>query len=1231
MKILSIRLKNLNSLKGEWKIDFTQPPFAENGLFAITGPTGAGKTTLLDAICLALYHQTPRLGQITNSSNEIMTRGTSECLAEVEFEVKGTAYRAFWSMRRSRGNVDGNLQPADAELAEVATGKVLATQIRQKSEEIEKLTGLDFGRFTKSMMLSQGNFAAFLNADENKRAELLEELTGTEVYGQISVKVHEHFSQAKQRLNELQAGANTFQVLSAEQRQALQDELNQLQNKQGGIEQLITTHTSHINWLEKRLSAQQSQQDASILNTEAKEAIADAKIDLSLLEKSEPAERLRPNWRRLVEVTQQQTKTNEQLSAQQQTQTKLGVELTSAADKLSVAAHSLQSSKQAQQSQEQLITQQVMPLDNKISVLAEKHSDKQQALRQLQQQQQESVSKQQVLTAALTDLNSQHSLAQNYLTEHQADSAVGEQLSGWNASVEQLKRDSLSAETLQKHTVGIDSQLNENIKVKQRLQRQWQNLSERLNLQQAALTEKEAQYQKLTVKTDNISLESGTTELENQLATINTRWPELHSAQEIQRRCVQLERDKTHSQSELQSSQTQTEELSTQRNALVHKYQEQTQRCKDLQQLVSQEEQLAQYRQLLKADEACPLCGATEHPQSSAMAIDIPETVDRKQQADTLLNQLEQDGKAVREKRDSLELKIKQLHTCLAESNTLETELTTLWQGAVATLQLNFAINDSHSLQNFELALKKQFEQVSSQLKLISQLDKERQANKEALNITQRESDKLSSELKLLEQSQQSLQQSSQKATQEYAQLIELIDKNRTALLTNITALGYVAPLENELVQWLQAKRKDVTCYQQKMHDKEQISRQLELKSAENAVAEKLLQSLDGQLSSEQIQESELKQQWDDKAKQRHQLFGEQTVALARENANVKLSTTEQSHQLAIAMHKQIDQQHNDLLAAIKAKTQQQTELELSLKGLTDKWHALLTNSPFVNQCEFEMALLPEQQRSQLISLKQRLDTQLQRANTLLEQSAAQLNQLNNIEQAALWQQTSQEDVKAQLQQLQTEKDRLVESRGGISSQLSADQKQTSRQQTLLDQIEQQTQDYDQLSYLHGLIGSANGDKFRRFAQGLTLDNLVYLANKQLDRIHGRYLLKRKEEQGLALTVLDTWQGDVERDTKTLSGGESFLVSLALALALSDLVSHKTSIDSLFLDEGFGTLDAETLDIALDALDNLNASGKMIGVISHIEAMKERIPTQLRVTKKSGLGVSELDPVFAVR
>ena len=121
----------------------------------------------------------------------------------------------------------------------------------------------------------------------------------------------------------------------------------------------------------------------------------------------------------------------------------------------------------------------------------------------------------------------------------------------------------------------------------------------------------------------------------------------------------------------------------------------------------------------------------------------------------------------------------------------------------------------------------------------------------------------------------------------------------------------------------------------------------------------------------------------------------------------------------------------------------------------------------------------------------------------------------------------------------------------------------------------------------------------------------------------------RRLDAELELAVIDTWQGDVQRDSRTLSGGESFLVSLALALALSDLVSHKTRIDSLFLDEGFGTLDGATLDIALDALDSLHASGKMIGIISHVEALKERMPVQIRVHKGSGLGYSRLDNDYA--
>ena len=122
--------------------------------------------------------------------------------------------------------------------------------------------------------------------------------------------------------------------------------------------------------------------------------------------------------------------------------------------------------------------------------------------------------------------------------------------------------------------------------------------------------------------------------------------------------------------------------------------------------------------------------------------------------------------------------------------------------------------------------------------------------------------------------------------------------------------------------------------------------------------------------------------------------------------------------------------------------------------------------------------------------------------------------------------------------------------------------------------------------------------------------------------------MQRKSNSELELEIVDTWQADVTRDTRTLSGGESFLVSLALALALSDLVSHKTSIDSLFLDEGFGTLDSETLEIALDALDTLNSTGKMIGVISHVEGMKERIQVKIALKKSTGIGFSHLDVFY---
>lgn len=235
MKILSLRLKNLNSLKGEWKIDFAAEPFAGSGLFAITGPTGAGKTTLLDAICLALYHRTPRMSTLSASGNELMTRHTADCLAEVEFEVKGQGYRAFWSQRRARDKVEGALQAPKVELARIDGGEILTDKIREKESLTAELTGLDFERFTKSMLLAQGGFAAFLEANANQRAELLEELTGTEVYGQISQQVYERTKAAEQSLNLLKSRAQGMELLDEAQRTELQAEHQRLSQEEAPL------------------------------------------------------------------------------------------------------------------------------------------------------------------------------------------------------------------------------------------------------------------------------------------------------------------------------------------------------------------------------------------------------------------------------------------------------------------------------------------------------------------------------------------------------------------------------------------------------------------------------------------------------------------------------------------------------------------------------------------------------------------------------------------------------------------------------------------------------------------------------------------------------------------------------------------------------------------------------------------------------------------------------------
>ncbi len=221
MKISTLRIKNLNSLKSEFCIDFTRDPLDKSGIFAITGPTGAGKTTILDAICVALFGQTPRLG--VGESEELMSRHTGDCYAEVEFTVKDACFRSKWSQRRARGKVDGKLQPAAMELAELTGNgdKIIEDKKSRVPTKVEEITGLDFPRFTRSVLLAQGGFAAFLNADDNERADLLEKMTGTEIYSMISQEIYNRAKQEGLKLNNLNIQKDSLKLMPLDEIKAL--------------------------------------------------------------------------------------------------------------------------------------------------------------------------------------------------------------------------------------------------------------------------------------------------------------------------------------------------------------------------------------------------------------------------------------------------------------------------------------------------------------------------------------------------------------------------------------------------------------------------------------------------------------------------------------------------------------------------------------------------------------------------------------------------------------------------------------------------------------------------------------------------------------------------------------------------------------------------------------------------------------------------------------------------
>ncbi|WP_177420807.1 AAA family ATPase [endosymbiont of Lamellibrachia barhami] len=1211
MRILQVRFKNLNSLAGEWAIDLACPAFSSDGIFAITGPTGAGKTTILDAICLALYGRTPRLNKVTKSGNEIMSRQTGECFAEVTFETQAGRFRCHWSQHRARKKPGGELQAPKHEIADVDSGRILEAKLRGVADQIETVTGMDFDRFTRSMLLAQGGFAAFLQAAPDERAPILEQITGTEIYSQISIQVHKRHSEEREKLDLLQAELAGMQLLSEEDEQQLKAGLEQRVLQEAGLNQQVDQKGQAIAWLD---GIERLEEELNLLQEQKQDLKMRQEVfhpEGEKLERAMQALELAGDFASLSSLRREQETDQQRHKEYLLTLPEKEAEVRRAEETWKLTNEQLKQ-KRGEQKETLLVIGKVRVLDTK---LREKEAPVRMAANVLRETEETLVALRARHSEGSQILDEQKVIlkeVQKLLSESEADKGLVEQLARILSQFDRLRELDGNVRDKAGEVVSAETQKREASRLWSEQSKMLRGQNDALEVIQKKLLQQQNELTDILAEREVSLWRNLLSDLKERESLLRETGKSLHSLSESRISLGQLK--------------NQYEKFTAEEGPLARQILEQTERFAVLErELLLLETQLSlltriqsfeEARQQLQDGEACPLCGAEEHPYAEG---NIPAT----DETATELKRVREDLKQARDRLSGLQIKQAETRKDLQQNETLQQQVRDRISTEEQQIREGFRVlavvedggdDPADALPGLQQENREKLEMTAKIVSAAERYEKEIASLRELIEETRETLDQSEQEIQGLLYKKHAAGQAVDGQKDGLDALRIQLQNAQEQTLQDLRGYGFQAlatdalkPIQTELItrrdQWLDR--------QKQQNDLERHISNLELQTDHQATQINTSEAV--LIEQREILRNLIREQ-DSLTRDRIALFADKNpdteetrLFTSVEAAEKQLEESRQVFHLAAG-------EQGKLKAAIALIERTVLGRADQLKQSQEAFKIRLGQFDFTDEASYQAACLPEEERNNLMQQAQRLATEQTELNTRRRDRSSLLD----IERKKQTTDQSRDQLKEALEALVNRRKSLQQEVGGMRQKLDDNENLRRKQQDRAKLIDAQKSECSRWGLLHELIGSADGKKYRNFAQGLTFEMMVGHANRQLQKMTDRYLLIRDDGQPLELNVVDNYQAGEIRSTKNLSGGESFIVSLSLALGLSQMASKNVRVDSLFLDEGFGTLDEEALDTALETLAGLQQDGKLIGVISHVSALKERIATQIEVMPQAG-------------